>query len=88
VSRNALRLVRAVAVICAALSTAFILNAALFIALAVNDKSRFEATECSYDDVECGALMEFVYDDTWPLVALLLLVPGAFIGVFIARRIH
>jgi hypothetical protein len=80
--------VRTIAFICAAVVTALILNAALFIALAANDKSSFEPTECSYDDVKCGAPMEFVYDETWPLIAILLLLPGVLIGLLVARRIH
>jgi hypothetical protein len=87
-TRNGLRAVRAVAFICTAIVTALILHAALFIALAVNDKSDFAPTECEFDTVECGAAMEFVYDDTWPLVGLLLLLPGIPIGWFLARRIR
>jgi hypothetical protein len=58
-------------------AAALILNLALFIALAANDDSRVESTECEYDEVKCGHFMEFVYDDTWPLVGLLLLIPAA-----------
>jgi hypothetical protein len=88
VSPNALRAVRAVALVGTAIVTALILNAALFIALAANDKSRFAPNECEFETVECGAAMEFVYDDTWPLVGLLLLLPGLAIGWFVARRIR
>jgi hypothetical protein len=85
VSRNARRIVFLVAFVCSAIATALVLNAALFIALAANDDSGFEPTECSYESVECGGLMEFVYDDTWPLVGFLLLVPGALVGLAVAR---
>jgi hypothetical protein len=87
-TQNGLRAVRAVAFICTAIVTALILNTALFIALAASDETRFAPTECEFDTVECGAAMEFVYDDTWPLVGLLLLLPGVVIGWFIARRIR
>ena len=86
-SRNGRRIVLSVAFVCSAIVTALILNAALFIALVANDDSRFEPTEYAYDSVECGALMEFVYDDTWPLVGFLLLVPGALVGLAVAHII-
>jgi hypothetical protein len=88
VSRRALFVIRAFTVVGTAIATALILNAALFIALAANDKSDFAPTECEFDAVECGAAMEFVYDDTWPLVGLLLVLPGLAIGWFVARRIR
>lgn len=88
VSRRALFAVRAFTVVGTTIATALILNAALFIVLAANDKSDFAPTECEFDTVECGAAMEFVYDDTWPLVGLLLLLPGIPIGWLVARRIR
>jgi hypothetical protein len=87
-TRRALLAVRTVASICVTGAAALILNLALFIALAANDDSRFEPTECEYDEVKCGHLMEFVYDDTWPLVGLLLLIPAALVGWLVARRIR
>jgi hypothetical protein len=86
VTPRALFAVRAIAFICVTGLAALILNVALFIALAANDGSRYEPTECEYDEVKCGALMEFVYDDTWPLFALLLVVPAALVGWLVARR--
>jgi hypothetical protein len=85
---SVLRAVRAVVFVCVAAAATLILNFALFIAIAVNDDSRFEPTECEYDEVKCGHLMEFVYDDTWPLVALLLVIPAALIGWLVARRVR
>jgi hypothetical protein len=81
--------VRVVAFVCATLVTALILNMGLFIYAAVTDQSRYAvATDCLDKSADCGALMEFLYDDTWPLVPLLLLIPSAPIGWFVARRIH
>lgn len=77
---------RALAFICVTGAAALILNLALFIALAANDDGRVEPTECEYDEVKCGHFMEFVYDDTWPLVGLLLLIPAAPIGWLVAGR--
>jgi hypothetical protein len=85
-TRNARRAARVVAFISSTLVAALILSLALFIVLAANDDSGFAPTECSYDEVECGNLMEFVYDATWPLVLCLLLLPAALIGWFVARR--
>jgi hypothetical protein len=48
----------------------------------------FEPTECEYDEVKCGALMEFVNDKTWPLVGLLLLIRAASVGWLVARRVR
>jgi hypothetical protein len=78
--------VRVVAFVCTTLVAALILNVALFAGLAANDAGRIAPTECSYDEVECGSLMEFVYDDTSPLAALLLLLPALAIAWFVARR--
>jgi hypothetical protein len=78
-------LVRVVAFVCTTLVAALILNVALFAVLASNDASGFAPTECGLDEIECGRLMEFVYDDTSPLAALLLLLPALAIGWVVAR---
>jgi hypothetical protein len=59
VTPRALVALRAVTFICVTGAAALILKLALFIALAASDDSSFEPTECEYDEVRCGDLMEF-----------------------------
>jgi len=77
------------AFVCATLVSALLFNVGLFVYAAVNDESRYAiATDCLDKSADCGPLMEFLYDDTYPLVPLLLLIPAAPIGWFVARRIR
>jgi hypothetical protein len=43
--------------------------------------------DCSYAEVECKGLGEFTYEDTWPLVPVLLGIPSATVGWLVARRL-
>jgi hypothetical protein len=78
---------RVIGFVATTLACAIVLNAFLFLVLAARDKSRMEPTECEFKEVRCGAVMEFVYDESWPLVPLLSLLVCVPIGLLIARRI-
>jgi hypothetical protein len=78
---------RVLAFVVTTLVCAIVLNALLFLVLAARDNSRMEPTECEFKEVRCGAAMEFVYDESWPLVPILSLVVCVPIGLLIARRI-
>jgi hypothetical protein len=87
------RVFRGVVFVGTTLLAALVFNVALFITLAFQDSSRYvDPTECRTESAECGRLMEFTYDDTWPLVAFLLLIPAALLGWFVtrlvSRRLH
>jgi len=42
--------------------------------------------ECQYAEVESTSLGEFTYDDSWPLVPVLLAVPAGAVGWLVTRR--
>jgi hypothetical protein len=42
--------------------------------------------DCQYEDVECRGIGEFLYDDTWPLLPVLLVVPALITGWLVTRR--
>jgi hypothetical protein len=58
----------------------------LFLGFAVLAVGGIEAVkDCQY--VECRSPGEFIYDSSWPLVPLLLILPSAAVGLLINRRI-
>jgi len=68
--------------------TAVVLNVAFFVVAAETDRSGYAPTECGFDEIECGGVPEFAYDDTAPLVPLLLVVPAALVGWLAVRAMR
>ena len=58
----------------------------VFLGLAVFAVGGIEAVkDCQY--VECNSPGEFIYDSSWPLVPLLLIIPSLAVGLLVNRRV-
>lgn len=57
----------------------------VFLGLAVLNVGGIEAVkDCQY--VACNSPGEFIYDSSWPLVPLLLIIPSLAVGLLVNRR--